>query len=200
MVCSKWLVGMLALTLGCDSTPDTIEFPEVAVAWGSASASLGAFDDSGVLRVKINEDVHNFFFGWVYFYGADEASSFMRGDLFDDLKESARTAMSPSIGSHFPDETPLFDGRKYWYNYGGCDLPIRRYTHGDADRLNREDLRIIQIKSLDKHFDSSGGYHNIGYIVVSIQYEDARGTDQVDCVILNRQGQKKLVKVVGVAK
>ena len=85
--------------------------------------------------------------------------------------------MSPRMGSHFPDESPLFDGSRYWYN--------------------REDLRIIQISSLDKHFDSSGGYHDIGYIVVSIEYEDACGTDHVDCVILNRQGQKKLVKVVG---
>ena len=108
--------------------------------------------------------------------------------------------MSPRVGSHFPDESPLFDGSRYWYNYGGCDLPTLRYTHGDADRFNREDLRIIQISSLDKHFDSSGGYHDIGYIVVSIEYEDACGTDHVDCVILNRQGQKKLVKVVGVAK
>ena len=194
MALTKLLCCISTLAAGCCVKQNAIEFAEVAGKSGVVSATLGAFDSSGVLHINLNEGI-TILQGAVYFYGIKEDASFMRSELFDELKEIAiNTPMLGSIaGSTAFDETPLFDGERCWYNYGGSILPVSRITHGDEARFNREKMKNIPIESLDKCFDCSGGYHDIGYIVVAISYKDVEGVESVDFIILNRVGLRRLV-------
>ena len=175
----------------CCAKPEVEEFAEVVGNCGAVSANLSMSDNSGFLQISLVEGIKPLA-GQVYFFGSKEVSSFDRGEVFYELKKFSRMHKVPKIKSIYLDETPIYDGVRYWYNYGGSDLALLRLSHGDADKLNRERLAKIRIESLDKCYDFSSGYSEIGYIIITILYKDTDGVERIDGIVLNRNGQRKL--------
>lgn len=196
MVFTKW-VGLLVLMTGCAKQPDCVEFPVVYEAWGSACASLSATEDKGFIHIDLNDGFKLIWTSLSLYGGPEDVTRIAEADMPDDMKEWILTNKTDYIPQDMLTE-PFYDGEYAWIDYGGVScLVFGRRCHeseADLDRRNREWLHNIPTSYLKMSFtgfDVSGGYKNIGYIVIILRCEDDNGVSRDLCAILNRADLKR---------
>ncbi len=195
MTFTKW-ISLLALMAGCAQMPDSVEFPVVFESWGSASASLSATEDNGVLHIDLKNDFKLIWISVSFYGGPEDVACIAKADMPEDMKAWMLANKTDSV----PQDllmlgNPLFDGEYAWRNYGGVShLAISCPHDPDADRKWIERLRDVPLAELTlrfPNFDSSQGYKDIGYIIINLRCEDSGGNSREFYVLLNRLDLKR---------
>lgn len=199
MMFTKW-VCLFAFMAGCAKKPDSVEFPVVFESWGSASASLGATEDKGVLHIDLKEDLEMLWISVCIYGGPEDISWFKEFDMPEEMREWMLEDMNGVIPKDMLIFSyPLFDGSRVWRDYGNVSCLLLRCNHlsdEDMARERREWLRNIPIKDLHMgfhDFDCSKGYKDIGYIVLILRCKDKNDVSQDIFAILNRVDLPRLI-------
>lgn len=192
---TKW-VGLLVLMAGCAKRSDFVEFPVVFESWGSASASLGATKDEGVLHINLKEGLKLICITVDFYGGPEDVACIAEADMPEELKEWILTCKTASVSQDMLISCdPLFDGEHTWCTYGGVSCLAFSSPHDpDADRKRIEWLRNVPIAELGmrfENFDRSRGYKDIGYIVVFLVCKDDNGVLRYLFAVLNRSDLKR---------
>ena len=195
MTFTKWAC-LLALMAGCAEKPESIEFPVVFESWGSASASLGATEDKGVLHIDLKDGLKLIFISVSLYGGPEDITCIAEADMPEEMKELILANKTASVPQDMLRSKYLFsDGEHAWRDYGGVSGLAFSCPHDpDAGRKRIEWLRnapIAELRMRFANFDCSRGYRDIGYIVIILRCEDDDGVPRDLYAILNRSDVKR---------